>query len=99
MTMDGVLVGAARMVVTPPLGVSLAGSYNDRRADGLHDDIYARAVVIDDGATQAAIVSVDVLGVSRATCVGARRLIVRSGRGRHVRCGWRGRQPDAAGRR
>ncbi|HEY8743283.1 MAG TPA: neutral/alkaline non-lysosomal ceramidase N-terminal domain-containing protein, partial [Chloroflexota bacterium] len=67
--------GAARVVVTPPLGVSLAGSYHDRRANGLHDDLYARALVIDDGATQVAIVSVDVIGVRSATTVAARHLI------------------------
>ena len=68
-------VGSARMVVTPPLGVSLAGSYTDRRADGVRDDLYARALVIDDGATQVAIVSVDILGVSAATTAGSRRLV------------------------
>lgn len=68
-------VGAARMVVTPPLGVSLAGLYTDRRADGVRDDLYARAWVMDDGATQVAIVSVDILGVSAATTAGSRRLV------------------------
>src|SRR6185437_12534984 len=70
-------VGSARMVVTPPLGVSLAGSYSDRRADGVRDDLYARALVIEDGATPVAIVSVDILGVSAATTAGSRRLVER----------------------
>jgi len=70
-------VGSGRMVVTPPLGVSLAGSYSDRRADGVRDDLYARALVIDDGATPVAIVSVDILGVSAATTAGSRRLVER----------------------
>src|SRR4051794_4741312 len=42
--------GFARVVITPPLGVSLAGSYSDRRAEGLHDNLYARAFVLDAGA-------------------------------------------------
>lgn len=75
MTTDTLRVGAARTVVTPPLGVSLAGSYTDRRADNVRDDLFARAVVIDDGATPVAIVSVDLLGVSAVTTAGARRLI------------------------
>jgi hypothetical protein len=75
MTTASLHAGAARLVVTPPLGVSLAGSYHDRRADALHDDLYARALVIDDGATQAAIVSVDVIGVRSATTAAARHLI------------------------
>jgi hypothetical protein len=63
------------MVVTPPLGVSLAGLYTDRRADGLRDELYARAWVIDDGAAPVAVVCVDILGVSAATTAGSRRLI------------------------
>lgn len=68
-------VGAGRAVITPPLGVSLAGSYTDRRAIGLHDDLYARAFVIDDGAAQVAVVSCDLIGVRASTVAGARRAI------------------------
>lgn len=71
----GLRVGAARAVITPPLGVSLAGSYTDRRAEGVRDDLYARALVIDGGQAAGAIVSVDVIGVRAATTAGARRLI------------------------
>jgi hypothetical protein len=68
-------VGAVRTVITPPLGVSLAGSYHDRRAVALHDDLYARAFVLDDGPTQIAIVSCDLIGVRASTVAAARRLI------------------------
>ena len=70
-----VQVGAARAVITPPLGVSLAGSYNDRRAAGIRDDLYARAFVVDDGAAQVAVVSCDLIGVRASTVAGARRII------------------------
>ena len=69
------LVGAARTVITPPLGVSLAGSYTDRRAVGLRDDLYARAFVVDDSVSQVALVSCDLIGVRAATVAGARRII------------------------
>jgi neutral ceramidase len=72
---DDLLVGAARAVITPPLGVSLAGSYTDRRADGVRHDLYARALVIDGGTAKAAIVSVDLIGVRAATTDGVRRLV------------------------
>ena len=68
-------VGAARAVITPPLGVSLAGSYHDRRAVGKHDELYARAFVVDDGAAQVAVVSCDLLGVHASTVAAVRRLI------------------------
>ena len=71
----GLRVGAARTTITPPLGVSLAGSYHDRRAIGVHDDLYARAFVVDDGVAQVVVVSCDLIGVRASTVAGARRLI------------------------
>lgn len=68
-------VGAARSVITPPLGVSLAGSYRDRRATDVHDDLFARALVVDDGAAQIAIVSCDLIGLRASTVSAARRLV------------------------
>ncbi|HUA35330.1 MAG TPA: neutral/alkaline non-lysosomal ceramidase N-terminal domain-containing protein [Candidatus Binataceae bacterium] len=56
--------GAARVKLEPPLGIAMAG-YGRRigRASGVHDDLAAQAVVISDGATKIAIVSVDVLAI------------------------------------
>jgi hypothetical protein len=58
--------GAAEVVTTPPVGTLLDG-YGGREggAIGVHDDLHARALVMDDGATQAAIVSVDLVGIDR----------------------------------
>jgi hypothetical protein len=58
--------GAAEVVTTPPVGTPLDG-YGGREggAIGVHDDLHARAVVVDDGQTQAAIVSVDLVGIDR----------------------------------
>ena len=55
--------GAARVDVTPPLGVPYLG-YEPRHAyfRGVHDPLYARAAVLDDGRTRIAIVSVDSIG-------------------------------------
>lgn len=56
--------GAAAVVVTPPLGVSLAGSYGDRRATGVLNDLHARALVLDDGATEAALIVLDLCWIA-----------------------------------
>jgi hypothetical protein len=42
--------------------VWIAGYGHNRRATGVHDPLYARAVVLDDGATKVALVSVDLIG-------------------------------------
>lgn len=49
-------VGAAAVTITPPLGISLAGSYRDRRATGVLSELSAKALVIGDGSSDVAIV-------------------------------------------
>ncbi len=51
--------GAATSNITPPLGVSLNGGMSDRAATHIHDDLHARALVLDDGQTKLAIVVCD----------------------------------------
>src|SRR5690348_2404323 len=55
--------GAAETVITPPLGIDLTG-YGNRpsAAVGQHDDLYARALVLEAGGRQLALVSLDLLG-------------------------------------
>lgn len=43
-------------------GVWMAGFGQARAAGGVHDDLWARAVVIDDGTTRLALVALDVIG-------------------------------------
>jgi neutral ceramidase len=68
-------VGAAAVNITPPLGIPLAGYYHARGADGVIDDLFAKALVLDDGQTQAALVVCDLISVPRDTVVEARQLI------------------------
>jgi hypothetical protein len=59
------LIGFARERITPPLGIQMAG-FDARNgvAESVHDDLYARALVLSDGATQTALVSVEVIALS-----------------------------------
>ncbi len=43
-------------------GIFLAGFGNNRLATGKHDDLWARAIVLEYGTTKIAIVSIDVIG-------------------------------------
>ncbi len=52
-------VGAAASNITPPLGVSIAGSMGPNTAKHIHDELYARCLVLDNGDTRLAIVLVD----------------------------------------
>jgi neutral ceramidase len=51
--------GAATSNVTPPLGLSIAGSMRDHVGADIHDELHARCLVLDDGSTKLAIVVVD----------------------------------------
>jgi neutral ceramidase len=63
----GVLrAGAARVDITPPADAALVmNGYGGRTQGfkGIHDHIYVRAIVLDDGATQAAVVAWELLFV------------------------------------
>lgn len=56
--------GVCETNITPPLGVWLAG-YAGRSSGciGVHDELYARALVLDDGLSLACIVSMDLIAL------------------------------------
>ena len=60
---NAIKVGAASMVVSPPNGTCLAGYGHNRKSTGVHDDLYAKVVVLDDGKSPVALVVVDSIGL------------------------------------
>lgn len=53
----------------------LAGFQNRRPANGVHDDLWARTIVMDDGQTRVALVVLDVIGFFHDDLVDVRDLI------------------------
>src|SRR5882724_2144848 len=68
-------IGASALVITPPLGTPLAGYYETRISDSVHDDLYAKALVLECGGTRAAMVSCDLISMPITVTQEARRLI------------------------
>jgi hypothetical protein len=68
-----VLAGAAEIVITPPYGSPTLGAI--QRSTGVHDDLYARALVLDDGEQEVAILSLDLIGMEFALADEIRRTI------------------------
>jgi len=68
-------LGTAAVKITPPLNTPMAGYYGARGSKGVLDDLYAKAVVFDDGKTKAAMVVCDLIGLPRAPVLEARRII------------------------
>jgi hypothetical protein len=58
--------GAAAVKITPSLTrpVYIAGYKNNRLAESIHDDLWARALLLDDGKTRMAVVALDLVGLT-----------------------------------
>ncbi len=67
--------GAALSNITPPLGISINGYFNDRKARHIHDELHARCLVLDDGKTRIALVICDNCLIPRSVFDNAKRLI------------------------
>ena len=60
--------GAAMVDISPQeFPVNMPGGFSQNLAEGVHDPLHARALVLDDGTTTLAMVVVDSLGVGRET--------------------------------
>lgn len=71
-------IGAASVKVTPPIGTPMAGYYYERGVKGIHDDLYAKALVIEKDGTKIAIVECDFVGISEYIVSKVRKLVVES---------------------
>lgn len=64
--MEGVLkAGAGSAIITPLLGSSLAGYFHDRRSVDIHDELTAKAVVMESSGTRLALVVCDLICAPR----------------------------------
>ncbi len=58
-------VGYARVNITPPLGVNIAGYYKERIADGVLDELEACAIAVKSGDTTVILMTVDHCGLGK----------------------------------
>ncbi len=67
--------GAAIVNITPPLGELVVGGFHPYPAEDVHDELHARCIVLEDGATKLAFVVCDNVGISRDVFDQAKSLI------------------------
>ncbi|HET8521898.1 MAG TPA: hypothetical protein VFL82_01620 [Thermomicrobiales bacterium] len=77
--------GASVVTITPPLGSPMAGLFHYREAKTVADDLTARALVLDNGEAQLALVVCDLISLRAETVADARARI-------EQRCGIPGAQ-------
>ena len=67
--------GAAAVKITPPTGAPLAGYYSYRAAESVHDDLYAKALVIEQDGAKVAVVVCDLISLPRSVVEQTRTLV------------------------
>jgi len=74
--MGSLKAGLAKVVITPPVGVRLSG-YEARTQPsiGILDDLYAKALVLDDGNERLALIVCDLIGLGKGIVNDARKRI------------------------
>ncbi len=62
------LLGSSQKItITPPIGLRMSGfSERDHGSEGILNELYANILVLGDGKTKAAIVTLDLIGVDKA---------------------------------
>ena len=67
--------GAAVVDITPPRGCPMAGYYSVRGAEGTHDPLHSKALVLEKDGVRVALVALDLISTTRGLVEEARALI------------------------
>src|SRR5437762_10123738 len=68
-------IGRAAVTITPSVGTPMGSSYGITVSAGVHDDLYAKALVMDLDGVRTAMVACDLISIRRPIVAEARRLI------------------------
>ncbi|MCK9411179.1 MAG: neutral/alkaline non-lysosomal ceramidase N-terminal domain-containing protein [Prolixibacteraceae bacterium] len=78
---SGIMMGMGEVNYTPPVGLDLQGNYrgNDYASRGIHDSLYARAIVVkNDQSEKIAMLTVDVCWIKRSAIQFMREYIAKN---------------------
>ena len=63
-----VKVGFGETIITPPVGMAMAGYARPNPSDGVHDDLHARSIVIEDGGGSAVVLmTLAIINIDRSS--------------------------------
>lgn len=68
-------VGYARVNITPPMGINIAGYFKVRLADGVLDELEACCVALGSGDVKALLITVDHCGLGKEVLTPIREAI------------------------
>src|SRR5210317_1438459 len=75
MSFSQVQVGVGKTDITPALGTPMDGYYIERLASNVHDELFVRAMVLEDGSNTLVLVVADVIDVAPYGFTAARERI------------------------
>ena len=61
--LEELLAGTATVPITPPMGVHTQGYWREEPCREALEQLYAKALVLDDGKVKVAIVGIDLIGL------------------------------------
>lgn len=67
--------GASEVKITPNLGMGIPGYFDDRRADGILDDLYAKALAVESDGECAIVIVCDTINLDRQDVLRMRKKI------------------------
>ncbi len=73
--MPNIKIGFGASRITPGLGVFMAGYFHERKATGIHDDLYAKAMIFDDGNVIVGILCCDLICLQKDEVTKIREII------------------------
>jgi len=75
--MGALMAGCSKVKITPPLGTPLGGNVRDKGSQGVHDDIYAKALVLGNGEKEVVLVSCALIAVTKAMVEDIRQIVAK----------------------
>ena len=71
-------VGVSSGIITPPVGIPMAGfSARVEVSQGVHDDLYASLLLLEKGDVRATLITLDLIGLSRVESMKLREIVGR----------------------
>ncbi len=68
-------LGVSQVDITPPVGAPLAGYYYKRNAEGVHDPLHVKAMVLEQGGVKIALAALDLVSLPRDIVESARTMV------------------------
>src|SRR5262245_51673673 len=72
---EALTAGAGMRQITPRRGLDIVGGFSPFPSTNVHDELFARCLVLDDGTSRLALVTCDLVGLHRIVSDEARKLI------------------------